>query len=69
MGWLSWDITGFLQRWVNGDSLNYGICLRVVDEVTSLHGTVCYSSDEASNITSCPKLEVTYKVPVSVFYF
>ena len=68
-GWISWDITDLVQRWLDGDSMNYGVCLRAIDEATALSSNECYSSDEITHPTWCPKLEITYQVPVDIFYF
>ena len=61
--WLSWDITSLVQGWFSGIIPNYGVVLRDTDETAGNIFIKCYSSDYDSNLSRCPKLEITYYIP------
>jgi hypothetical protein len=60
--WLSWDITGLVQGWLDENISNYGMMLKDTDE-SSPNVSGCYSSEFISEPTLRPKLEITYYVP------
>jgi hypothetical protein len=57
-GWVEWDVTDGVQRWVNGSNTNYGSAI-VPDTVTTSTDKRFYSSDH-SNSSLHPILEVNY---------
>ena len=57
-GWVVWDVTEGVQRWVNGSNANYGIAV-LPDAVTANTDKRFYSSD-SSNASLRPILEVNY---------
>ncbi|MCD4825726.1 MAG: DNRLRE domain-containing protein [Phycisphaerae bacterium] len=58
VGWKPWDITSLVQDWYDGTSTNYGMLIYSPTYANS--HTAFYSSDEATETTLRPKLDITY---------
>lgn len=62
IGWQSVDVTGMVQRWVDGDDPNYGFVLRMSPPPTNDDGFTRYYSSESDHVAWRPKLDVCYTV-------
>ncbi|AQS58808.1 glycosyltransferase [Desulforamulus ferrireducens] len=56
--WVSFDITGLVQRWADGNTANYGICLRMKDEDKA--EVVAGLNRHGDNPIAYPRLVVEY---------
>jgi hypothetical protein len=61
--WVTWDVTGLVQGWVDGSIANYGIMLKDVDEST-IKASKGFFSSHHTNFGWRPRLVVTYFNPV-----
>ncbi len=61
-GWIEWDVTDGVQRWVNGSSINYGLAVIPDQEIANTDKRF-YSSDH-TEASLRPILEVNYIIDV-----
>lgn len=61
--WLSWDIKGLTQDWVNENTNNYGILLKKTNESSGETDIACWSSYNTTEPDLRPKLRIKYYVP------
>ncbi len=59
-GWDSFTVTPLVQKWINADAANHGLLLKLADETLVSGKEVDYDSDDATDATVRPKLEITY---------
>ena len=60
IGWYNFDIYQLVQDWYTGNVNNYGVSLRLSDELAQRY--LFYSSDYNPNISLRPKLTINYVV-------
>ena len=61
--WVTCHIEDFVKGWLDGSISNYGLLLKATDELSEDTGARFISSDNVSDITKRPKLEIEYYVP------
>src|SRR6056297_3421728 len=61
--WLSWDIKNLTQDWVNGNTSNYGVILKKINEGSGDTDIACNSSNYTDEPNLRPKLRINYYIP------
>ena len=66
-GWYAWNVTTAVEAWWSGANPNQGLLLRQVDdEARNPLGLKFFNSSDSTNVTSRPRLTVTFTTPSSV---
>jgi len=61
--WVTCHIEDFVKGWLDGSITNYGLLLKATDESSEDTGARFLSSDNVTDITKHPILEIDYYVP------
>jgi hypothetical protein len=61
--WVTCHIEDFVKGWLDSSISNYGLLLKAIDESSEDTGARFFSSDNVSDITKHPILEIEYYVP------
>ncbi len=66
-GWYAWNVTTAVEAWWSGADPNQGVLLRQVDdESRNPLGLKFFDSSDSTNLTSRPRLTITFTTPSSV---
>src|SRR6266571_4100161 len=66
-GWYAWNVTTTVEAWWSGANPNQGLLLRQVDdEARNPLGQKFFNSSDSTNVTSRPRLTITFTTPSSV---
>ncbi|HYU06185.1 MAG TPA: DNRLRE domain-containing protein [Thermoplasmata archaeon] len=66
-GWYLWNVTTVVESWWSGANPNQGLLLRQVDdEASNPLGQKFFNSSDSTNVTSRPRLTITFTTPSSV---
>src|SRR6266511_2802624 len=66
-GWYLWNVTTVVESWWSGAIPNQGLLLRQVDdEASNPLGQKFFNSSDSTNVTSRPRLTITFTTPSSV---
>jgi len=61
--WVTCHIEDFVKGWLDGSITNYGLLLKAIDESSEDTGARFFSSDDVTDMTKRPILEIDYYVP------
>ena len=61
--WVTCHIEDFVKGWLEGSITNYGLLLKAIDESSEDTGARFFSSDDVTDITKRPILEIDYYIP------